>query len=173
MRMIEYLVGRRIQLSSPFPPQECTRRIDAAAPSTFSMASGVVGGARAGRLWLRYRSSPFSATSGAPRLVGRMEPAGTGSSLRLRYRAPAGTPFFFLWWFIMFSLIFLAVAPNIRWAPDISVMERFGVGAVYFAIMFGGPAMMWWMATRTAEVDLEELLKFLAESVKAWPVQGA
>ena len=165
MRLSDYLAGQPLVLMSPFPPEECKRRINEAAGFPLNpFRKGVIGGVWfSGHLRLRFRRS-IREYQGKPVVAGRIERSGGGSRLELRYRAPVTV-------YISVAAIIPAIV-LILWivssGPGASPSAT-SIGFVALVVVAGLLAQMIGhrIGTRHADVELAEIVTFLQRTIKA------
>lgn len=168
MRMQDSLEGIALDGYSPRSPEECARRINAAAASILNpFPSHPVGGVIAGHLRLWKRTSPFQYNM-KPVLAGRLIPDGDGTRFDLRYRAPVAQ---YLSMGCM-GLVFLLFVFVAMLAGPASGLSRGEVILIFIAFGAAMTAFIWLMhriGTMNALTDLDEMLAFLAEHAEARP----
>ena len=172
MRLKDYFAGQPVVLHSPASPEAVTERINNAAGSIiWPFNFGVVGGVRFGRISLRFRSSIFEYNA-KPVLVGRVLQDSAGSTMQLRYRAPAPIYIFYLFWYCFLGLFALLLLGTIgQRNPDLTSGDQviiFG-GWVFMSIF---PLGLHYFGTRNADEELSKLLDFLASEAQAKPRIG-
>jgi hypothetical protein len=165
MRLLDYFAGPLFDLWSPFSPEECARRVNAAAGFAFDpRRSGVIGLIWFDRVRLRYRGSPFEFGT-KPVLAGRIDPMLGGTRLRLRYRAPMPAYFaaalavpmlLLMIWFAMLASNSLGVSSD----DPVPIL----MAAFVFIVL---PFVMHRIGSRNSEAELDALLRFLAQQVQA------
>lgn len=165
MRLRDYFGGKSVRLHSLLSPHTVSERINAAAGSRFwPFTTGVVGGVWAGHVRLRFRSS-ITEYNAKPVLADRLREGSTGSTLILRYRAPAWAYVFDLFWYSVLGLVtFGLLVGGIR--PDTTSGDLVTAVAVCLTLLIF-PLVMHYVGTRNSDQELRQLLHFLAEHVDA------
>lgn len=169
MRLRDYFVGQPVRLKTLHSPQIVAERINASAGSIFwPFNSGVVGGVRLGRVRLRFVSS-FMEYNAKPVLVGRLREGPSGSTLTLRYRAPAWIYFFDLIWYSFLGVVILMMLGQVgERNPDLNGGDFAFVSVVLIALLLV-PLVLHYVGTRKASEELGYLLDFLAQHANATP----
>ena len=164
MRLRDYFRGLAVELESPLSPDELERRINAATVSRWrSFAMGAVGGARSGRVRLRYRPRFFEYNM-TPVLVGRIEPARRGSVLRLRYRGPTGALIFFPLFYVTLAAL-LGLAFFGKFEGGVSGTQVIPLSTILIFLLF--PLGLHYLGTRSAAAHLQALIDYLERAAEA------
>ncbi len=101
--------SNKVHFSSPFPPDECIRRISSVTQRDSVFAewrrpAAVVAKVRDHRFRLRYQR-PFFHNPSAPILYGEVEPNGSGADVYADFRIHPFTKWFFVAWFALLGTI--------------------------------------------------------------------
>lgn len=170
MRLRDYFRGIALEGCSPLPPEECARRINAAARSTWNpFAHGPAGRIKNGRLKLEF-ASPVGYNA-APLITGTLVADGGGTRFDLSYRAPRWViPFYALSYLILLAVTPFAIEhawPRI--ALGLSESGEKLVPLAIVAVLLIWPLILHYLFTWNAMRRLDALLSFLAETAEAEP----
>ena len=169
MRLLAYFGGHPIRLWTPFPPSLCASRINEAARSPFDpFARGVVGLVLFGHLRLRFRSG-WLEYGAKPVLAGVVASAGSGSRLDLRYRAPASIYVGLALTVPIFGLMLWLSATDQH--AGLHALDLWPVAMV--VMLFFSMQYAWHrFGTRNSEAELDEILEFLEQTIRATRLGG-
>ena len=169
MHLTDYFAGKCLRLHSPTSARIVAERVNEAAGSAlWPFTMGVVGGVWSGHVRLRFRSSLFEYNA-KPVLAGRLKEAPRGSSLDLRYRAPAWVYAFDLFWYSSLGLVVLIMLGQVgERNPDLNGRDLTIVSAGLVVLLLF-PIVLHYFGTRNSDEELSYLLDFLAEHADATP----
>jgi hypothetical protein len=117
-----------------------------------------VGGVFSGHIRLRYRSFVFEYNA-KPVLSGRIQDAPSGSTLDLRYRAPAWVYAFYLFWYLFLVFIAVALLAN-DWAAELTGRDK-AMAVAIVAVFLVAPVGLHAVGTRRSDEELADLMDFL------------
>ena len=168
MRLLDYFAGPPFYLWSPLAPAECARRVNDAAGFAFDpFRKGVTGFVWLDRVRLRYRTA-IREFGTKPVLAGRIDPMRGGTQLRLRFRAPMPAYFALAMAFpMLLMMIWFAMLASNSLGVSTDDFVPLLMAAFVFVVL---PFAMFFVGTRNAEAELQELLRFLAQHAQARPM---
>ena len=157
----DYLLGRRVVLTSPLEPSSVERAVRNGTKSVFNpFYTGVVGWCRFGRVGLRWATAIWS-NGFQPVLSGKFRAHSGGTQMTARFGAPVYLLVFFaFWYFALTNLIVIALTgyvtnPDSRSTDLLMIPAALGFMAVPLAFHF--------IFNRSADEHCERILILLSE----------
>ena len=158
MGLKDFFLGQAVWLRSPMPARTVTERVNKAAGSMLlPVDNGVVGGVWSRHIRLKYRSSILEFNA-KPVLSGRIEDTASGSSMKLRYRAPFWAQGFYALPYLFLTLSIVGISAG-GWASN----DTYGI----VALLLVGPRALHALGTRRSQDELAALIDFLEQEVGA------
>ena len=164
----DYILGRRVTLTSPLAPKTVESAIRNGTKSVFNpFYTGVVGWCRFGRISLRWATAMWS-NGFQPTFAGKIQTDSRGSRLTARFGAPISLLVFFAFWYfglanvVVISFIGYVINPDSRPSDLIMLPAAFGFMFVPLAFHL--------IFNRGADEHFERIVALLGEIAELEPV---